>query len=60
MRATFGDGLPALGREGKDESLLEFRDVKALFLEVGILAYHTSVVELGSTSPVGVATSNSG
>lgn len=59
MSTVLVDSLDRLGGESEDESLLEFGHVDALLLEVGVLPLHTSWVELGSTSPVGVASSNS-
>lgn len=58
MRAALGDGLDSTSREGKSDGLLELRHVDALLLEVWVLPHHAGGVELGSASPVGVASTD--
>lgn len=50
--------LDSSGSKLESNSLLELGDVDALLLEVRVLPHHTGRVELGSTSPVGVASSH--
>lgn len=59
MGAALIDGFDGAGGESKGYGLFELWNVDALLLQVGVLAHHACGVELGSTSPVGVATSNS-
>ena len=60
MGATFVDGLDGAGGENKSDGFLEFRHVNALFLKIGVLANRPCRVKLGSTSPVGVASTHLG
>ena len=53
--AVFGNGLDALGGEGKSNIAVEFRHKNTLLLEVGIFADHPSRVELGCAHAVRVA-----
>ena len=59
MSAALIDGFNSASGESQSNSLLQFWDVNALFLEVGILLNHPGRVELGSPGSIGVATSNS-
>lgn len=54
VSAELGDGADAAGRYVENEGLLELRDVDTLLLEVRILAYHASRIELRRTGAVRV------
>lgn len=58
MSATLVDGFDTASGDGKSDGLLEFRHVDPLLLHIGVATTHTSRVELGSTSPVGVASTH--
>lgn len=58
MRAALGDSLDGSGGEGEDYGLFKFRHVNALFLEIGVFPDIAGRVELGSASPVGVASAH--
>ena len=60
MRAAFGDGLDGAGGEDEGDGLFQFRHVNALLLEIDLFSHHAGRVELGSTSPVGVASTHLG
>ena len=58
MSATLVDGLDSASGESEGDRLLEFWYVNTLLLQVGVLPHHASRVELGGTSPVGVASTH--
>ena len=58
MRAVFVDSFNSSSGEDESNSSLKFRHINAFFLEIGIFADRPSRIELGSASPVGVASSH--
>lgn len=52
--------LDSTSGEYESNSFLQFWYINALLLEIRILAHRASRVELGSTSPVGVASTHNG
>ena len=58
MGAVFVDSFDSAGRESQGDSLFQFWDVNALFLEVWVFSNHPSRIKLGSTSSVGVTASH--
>jgi Zn-dependent protease len=60
VSAALVDGLDSSGGEDKSDSLLEFRDIYALLLEVWVGSGLAARVKLGSTSPVGISSNHLG
>ncbi len=58
VSAVLLDGAEATCRDVDDYGFLEFRNINALFLEIWIATNSWRRVELGSTSTVGVSSSN--
>lgn len=58
MWTALSNGFPTFGGEGEGESLLELWNINTLLLKVRVLSNHASWIKLGSTSSVGVASSN--
>lgn len=55
---VLGDGLEALGRDGKGEGFIEFRHENAFLLEIGVFAALAARGKFGSANTVGVATAH--
>ena len=51
-------GLDSFGRKDESDGFFELGYIDAFLLEVRILAHHTRWVKLGSTSSVGVASTD--
>ena len=58
MGAAFVDGFDSASGEDEGDSFLELWHINALFLEIGVLPNRPSGIKLGSTSPVGVASTH--
>lgn len=54
MSTVLIDSFNSLGGKGEGDSFLQLGYVNAFLLEIGVFAFGTGGVKLGSTSPVGV------
>jgi len=60
VSAVLLDGLQGAGGDGEDHGLLQFRDVDALFLQVGVAAHRAGRIELGGAGAVGISAAHTG
>jgi len=58
VSSAFVDGFYSAGGEGEGYCLLEFWHIDTLLLKVWVLPRFAGRVKLGSTSPVGVASTH--
>jgi len=56
--ATLVDSFDSSSGEDESDSLLKFRHIDALFLEIGVLADRPSGVKLGSAGAVGISSAH--
>jgi len=58
VSATLIDSLDATSGDSEGDGLLEFGHIDALLLHIRVLTHLASWIELGSPSPVGVASTH--